>query len=293
MSLRTKLLVTYLVFVVTLASLGGWSAWRLEQAGAVSQRILSENYESVVAAQSMKESLERLDSATLFAELGHTDRAHRQLEEHRRRFDAAFARAAGNITEPGEREIIDAIRRERDEYYKLFEGDADYFERMEPRFDTVRGDVDRLLQLNQAAMLRKSAEAQRVTGRSIMMTVFLSAVLVIAGLGFAVRLSAQIDKDADRLKSEFVGTASHELRTPLTTLQMGIDLLGEQLAPHATERQREILAMCREDAARLERLVTDLLDLSKIESGRMKPVLSRVDARALGDGRIAAQQAPH
>ena len=113
MSLRTKLLVTYLVFVVTLASLGGWSAWRLEQAGAVSQRILSENYESVVAAQSMKESLERLDSATLFAELGHTDRAHRQLEEHRRRFDAAFARAAGNITESGEREIIDAIRRER------------------------------------------------------------------------------------------------------------------------------------------------------------------------------------
>ena len=62
----------------------GWSAWRLEEAGAVSQRILSENYESVVAAQSMKESLERLDSATLFAELGRTDRAQRQLEEHRR-----------------------------------------------------------------------------------------------------------------------------------------------------------------------------------------------------------------
>ena len=165
---------------------------------------------------------------------------------------------------------------------------------MEPRFDTVRADVDRLLQLNQAAMLRKSAEAQRVTGRSIMMTVFLSAVLVIAGLGFAVRLSAQIDKDADRLKSEFVGTASHELRTPLTTLQMGIDLLA-RAARSATQptRQREILAMCREDAARLERLVTDLLDLSKIESGRMKPVLSRVDAACVGDGRIGAQQAPH
>ena len=131
----------------------------------------------------MKESLERLDSATLFAELGRTDRARRQLDEHRRRFDAAFARAAGNITEPGEREIIEAIRRDRDEYYRVFVGGADYFERIEPRFDALRSDVDRLLQINQAAMLRKSADAQRVTGRSILMTVMLSAALVLAGLG--------------------------------------------------------------------------------------------------------------
>ena len=136
MSLRAKLLATYLMFVAALAALGLWSAWRLEQAGAVSQRILSESYESVVAAQSMKESLERLDSATLFAELGRTDRAHRQIEEHGRRFDAAFARAAGNITEPGEREIIDAIRRERDEC----EGASSQWgrrllERVEPTFD--------------------------------------------------------------------------------------------------------------------------------------------------------------
>ena len=285
MSLRAKLLTTYLVFVAALASLGAWSAWRLEQAGAISQRILSENYESVVAALSMKESLERQDSAALFAQLGRTERARRQLEEHRRRFDAAFARAAGNITEAGEREVIASIRRERDEYYRIDEH-ADYFEGIEPRFDALRADIDRLLQLNQAAMLRKSADAQRVTGRSIVMTTILSAALVIAGLVFAVRLSAQIDKDADRLKSEFVGIASHELRTPLTTLQMGIDLLDEQISPHATPRLREILAMCREDAARLERLVANLLDLSKIESGRMKPIMSPISADALVKGAL-------
>ena len=50
---------------------------------------------------------------------------------------------------------------------------------------------------------------------------------------------------------------------------MGIGLLEEQISPLATARQREILAMCREDAARLEHLVGDLLDLSKIESGRL------------------------
>ncbi len=281
MSLRARLLATYLVFVAGLALLGAWSSWRLEQAGAVSQRILSENYESVVAAQSMKESLERLDSAVLFAELGHPERAARQMDEHRKRFDAALVRAAGNITEPGERDIIEAIRRTRDEYYRSFEDRSEYFTDIEPRFDILRTEVDRLLHLNQEAMLRKSADAGRVTGRSIVMTIAVSTALVLAGLGFAVRLSSQIDMEAERLKTEFVGTASHELRTPLTTLQMGIHLLDEQLSPHATVRQREILAMCREDAARLEHLVGDLLDLSKIESGRVKPVLSPIAADVL------------
>jgi signal transduction histidine kinase len=286
MSFRAKLLGTYLVFVAALAALGAWSAWRLEEAGAVSERILSENYESVVAAQTMKESLERLDSAVLFARLGQADRARRQLQEHQARFDAAFARAAGNITEPGEHTVIEDIRRLRDPYYQSFGEQADYFTGIEPRFNSLRDAVDRLLQLNQAAMLRKSADAQRLTGRSITMSVILSSVLVLAGLGFAVRLSGQIDREAERLKTEFVGTASHELRTPLTTLQMGIHLLDEQLGQAATPQQREILAMCREDATRLERLVGDLLDLSKIESGRMKPVLCPVPARALITGAL-------
>src|SRR5215510_2132155 len=104
MSLRAKLIAGYLVFLCAVAALGGWSVWQLERVGIVSRRILSENYASVVAAQDMKESLERQDSAALFALLDRTDRASRQFAEHRARFDNAFDRAANNITEPGESE---------------------------------------------------------------------------------------------------------------------------------------------------------------------------------------------
>ncbi|HEY0322943.1 MAG TPA: hypothetical protein VGC66_18450 [Pyrinomonadaceae bacterium] len=72
MSLRTKLLAGYLVFIVALMVLGGWSALRLREMGDVSRRIISNNYDSVIAAQEMKESLERQDSAALFALLGTT-----------------------------------------------------------------------------------------------------------------------------------------------------------------------------------------------------------------------------
>src|SRR5215813_4537526 len=116
MSLRVKLLIGYSVFIAALVVLGAWSAWRLHDMGKVSGRIISENYDSVVAAEEMKESLERQDSAAVFELLGEHDRAVRQASAHRAAFDAAFVRAAGNITEADEPEVIAAIKRDRDEY---------------------------------------------------------------------------------------------------------------------------------------------------------------------------------
>src|SRR5262245_46872218 len=120
MRLRTKLLLGYLGFVLSLGALGGWSAHTMRQMSAVSSRIISENYDSVVAAQDMKESLERQDSAALFDLLGQPDRARRQAAEHRARFDRALTKATGNITELGEAEVLESIRRGRDEYYRRF-----------------------------------------------------------------------------------------------------------------------------------------------------------------------------
>src|SRR5881392_1951507 len=146
MKLRTKLLLGYAGFVLALGVLGAWSARTLSQMSAVSGRIIAENYDSVVAAQDMKESLERQDSAALFDLLGQHDRARQQVDEHRRRFNAAFDKAAANITEPGESDTIRAIRDSRDEYYRRFDafvvafGDRTslYFQSLEPQFNAVR-----------------------------------------------------------------------------------------------------------------------------------------------------------
>src|SRR6185503_4750708 len=121
MSLRTKLLLGYLVFVAALVVLGGWSAWRLREMGGVSRRIIANNYDSVVAAQEMKESLERQDSAALFALLGAPDKTGAQVREQRTSFDGNFQKAANNITEIGEAEAIEKIRRDRDAYYQMFD----------------------------------------------------------------------------------------------------------------------------------------------------------------------------
>ena len=470
MNLRTKLLLGYLVFVAALVVLGAWSAWRLREMGGVSRRIIANNYDSVVAAEEMKESLERQDSAAVFALLGATEKARAQLTEHRARFDASFEKAAHNITEVGEPEAIENIRSNRDAYYQMYDQffavatannganlaeRNEYFTRLEPQFNKLRADCEHLLQLNQRAMLAKSEAAAGVAQLWFYRTLLIAGTLVTAGVILAFFLSNRIveplrqltatttriaagDLDAkvtvdshdevgvlateynrmaerirelrnsdlgklivaqqtteaaidslydpvivtdedgrvtklnpaaeevfgpeqqnsgkhvgelardgriasavaealasqqpvagegmsqvlplavdgserafrvrttpmrdtakhllgavtlledithlreiDRLKSEFIATASHELRTPLTSVQMGVYLLLEGATGELNEKQVEVLSACREDCERLDKLMRDLLDLSRIEAGESQPQLVPLNLRNL------------
>src|SRR5262245_40941070 len=101
MSLRAKLLTGYLVFVAALVvcgaalvALGGWSVWRFRELSQLTQLIVTENYDSIVAAEEMKDALERQDAAIVLALTGQNVRAYTQLREYRERFDAAHHRAA-------------------------------------------------------------------------------------------------------------------------------------------------------------------------------------------------------
>jgi signal transduction histidine kinase len=76
-------------------------------------------------------------------------------------------------------------------------------------------------------------------------------------------------KDLDQLKSDFISMVSHELRTPITSIKAFVDILG--LKKNLTEeRRKRILATISMESDRLTRLITDLLDLSRIESGVMQ-----------------------
>jgi two-component system, NtrC family, sensor histidine kinase KinB len=74
----------------------------------------------------------------------------------------------------------------------------------------------------------------------------------------------------DELKNNLVATVAHEFRTPLTSLRMAIHLLAEQAVAPITDKQADLLFAAREDTERLQRIVDDLLDLSRIQSGRME-----------------------
>lgn len=95
-------------------------------------------------------------------------------------------------------------------------------------------------------------------------------------------------KELDNLKSEFVATASHELRTPLTGMAMSLNLLAETTESKLSESESELLDSAVEDVERLRSLVNDLLDLSKIESGKLDLDFVEVGVNFLLDKAVSA-----
>jgi PAS domain S-box-containing protein len=88
-------------------------------------------------------------------------------------------------------------------------------------------------------------------------------------------------KMLDQLKTDFIATVSHELRTPLTSLNMSLDIFSNEILGPMNERQRDLLGTAKDDAERLTKLVKELLDLSRLESGQYKIVKEPVDPGAL------------
>jgi two-component system, NtrC family, sensor histidine kinase KinB len=87
-----------------------------------------------------------------------------------------------------------------------------------------------------------------------------------------------------------VSTVSHELKTPLTSVQMAIHLLLEEVVGPLTPKQVELLLAARQDADRILAMINDLLDLTRIEQGRVKLDLQPVPVGELLEDAVARMQ---
>jgi len=87
--------------------------------------------------------------------------------------------------------------------------------------------------------------------------------------------------ELDRMKSDFVANVVHELKTPLTIIKGNLDNIDQGLAGEVQAKQKELLGDVFRVINRLSRLINDLLDLSKIESGKMELNKEGLDIVAL------------
>jgi signal transduction histidine kinase/GGDEF domain-containing protein len=84
-------------------------------------------------------------------------------------------------------------------------------------------------------------------------------------------------KRLEQVKDEFVGTVSHELRTPMTSIREVISQTLDGILGETTPEQREFLSMALSDVDRLSGIIDDLLDISKLDAGKMKMKIEMCD----------------
>ncbi len=91
-------------------------------------------------------------------------------------------------------------------------------------------------------------------------------------------VQAAIALDANIAKSDFVSTVTHELRLPMTSIKGYTDLMRGGMVGPVNDQQKQFLAIVRNSVDRMNALVSDLSDISKIDSGRLKLEVKEVDA---------------
>lgn len=117
-------------------------------------------------------------------------------------------------------------------------------------------------------------------GKSMVLSCNISSVKGFSGeaAGVVVVLrDITREKEIDKMKTEFVSTVSHELRTPLTTIKEFVSIISDGIPGSLTIKQKEYIDIVKNNADRLSRLISDLLDISRIESGNLELRLTFVN----------------
>ena len=91
-------------------------------------------------------------------------------------------------------------------------------------------------------------------------------------------------KKLDELKSEFVSVVSHELRTPLATMQEFTSIIADEIPGKLTKEQKQYLDIIKDNIDRLTRLISNLLDISNLEAGKIELKKTLVDLGGSGHG---------
>jgi signal transduction histidine kinase/HAMP domain-containing protein len=258
-SFRARLRLGLGAIAMAIALLSVAAVFSLERLGNAVSTILRENYASVIYCEQMKESLERQDSAVLFAATGRADIAAPMLRMNRQSFADALAREEQNITLPGEGELV----REIDGLYRAYVEQADrilalpqpeqhgaYFHELLPRFTAIKDRLQSVLRLNQENMEQADREAKRLAQGTLRGALVVSIAAVLFAIWFAFWLARSIARPVELLtqSARAIGEGNLDVSVEapkireLAALALAFNRMIERLRAYRESSLGELLA---------------------------------------------------
>ncbi len=261
-TLRTKFLLGVAPLLAITIGLGLWATVMFIRLGGNIDVILRENYRSVLAAQRMKEALERMDSALLFVVSGQEQRGVEQFHEYQAVLEKNLRFEEGNITLPHERQLADELKALFSRYLVLaeryFAMPAEenqarirlYFSELLPTFDQIKNRADMVLEINQRNMEVMDLRARSAASSATRWMVLILLGALTLGTAIALLLSRSVLGPIREVTLAARGMASGDLEQVVPVLTH--DELGE-LATAFNAMARTIREFRQAGTARLLR----------------------------------------
>ena len=149
----------------------------------------------------------------------------------------------------------------------------------------MRADEDRLL-----SDRKRRAELSARRAFLVVLSALIVAMIAVIGSVVLVFRDLTRRREIERMKSEFVSVVSHELRTPLTSIHGSLGLLASGLLGTVSAKGERMLEIAVSNTDRLIRLLNDILDIEKLDSGKIEMRPIQCSARELIDHAIEVMQ---
>ena len=178
MGLRIKILSGFIILAVMLCLAGVWSIFELSSIGGSVQGLLDDNYKSINAAKKMIEAMEREDSGVLVLLLGRWEEGRSIIKSAEGLFQEGLETAEGNITIPGEKELVTEVRSKYQTYKRIIarpivgtkhERNLDwYFNDIHKAFLEVKTSIEKLMAMNDKIMYETASDLKNRARRAVM-----------------------------------------------------------------------------------------------------------------------------
>jgi NtrC-family two-component system sensor histidine kinase KinB len=273
LTLRARILLAQTPLYGALALIALLAAVTSASLGRNTASILQDNYRSVLAVEQMKEALDRLDAAARSAAPADPTRTAATVA----RFDRALAVQSSNVTERGEPALTDTLVRSWTAYragFTRFAGEPDRAARealaartLAPLYDRIRGAADRILELNQDAMVRKRDAARRAADRAGAAVVATALIAALIGLLASTALTRRILRPLSVLgqAARRLGEGDMEVRAKVTrqdeigALARDFNLMADRLAQYRRSSLGELLQVQQQAQAAIDSLPDPVL----------------------------------
>ena len=274
MTVRTRLLLAQAPLALGLLLVGAVALTTLDALGRGSQRILRDNFRSVLAVQRMKDSVERVDAYGAAGAMGRPDRGSPGADVDA--FESQLVLQEHNITEPGEAEATQRLRAAwndvRAELHRTATGTASdrYLERLRPAVLRVREAADSILAINQDAMLLKSEEARALGERHrslvLLATLLALALSIFASLSLTRRALRPLAVLSQAVRRIGEGDLEARARVPgedeIAQVGRELDSMADKLREYRQSSLGELLLAQQASQAAIDSLPDPVLVLS-------------------------------